>query len=362
MTISSLIKAGFFPLSVLLAVFLATTACDDDDDGSLRDEYIEIYADPDGEPIEAGYLDCRGGTAKFYVKSNINWTVEWQYDQTSYDSWLTIEDDTETQGEFRVVTLNVDCYSYAYYSRRYGMLNFLAEDSSLGYNVYLPVYQGSTMRAGTTFWWLYYGYYSPLYSTGETSITEWTSTQLSYGFTSTIIDGEEVAHCYGKYGYIRLGDDEGHGGDIICPYNTYFVYDDMLMVSFRAVAYVDPETGEKDDNVVTVEVLDGGVIYDYADKEKTYIDLEVGYYDIESENFPSDMWDESNYLVFVKATDANPMTTSTRIRIKAGSFGTPSSTNNRVYIDNFYVYRYTEDEQDYYTDNGGSGADVLLGS
>ena len=134
------------------------------------------------------------------------------------------------------------------------------------------------------------------------------------------------------------------------------------MVSFRAVAYTDYMTGARDDNKITVEVLGGGVIRDFAQSEKTTIDLEAGYYDISSEEFPEDMWEGHDFLVFVAGTKANPITANTRVRIICGSLTQNSAVNNRIYLDNFYIRRLQEVEEDYFAENNGSGKDIILGA
>ena len=73
------------------------------------------------------------------------------------------------------------------------------------------------------------------------------------------------------------------------------------------------------------------------------------------------MWDGSNFLVFVVGTEANPLTVNTTITIKSGSLDTPTSTPNRLYVDNFYVRRVIEGEEPYFEENGGSGLDKILG-
>ena len=202
----------------------------------------------------------------------------------------------------------------------------------------------------------------PRFTDGETPIDNWTTAQKNLGFTSTTIEGEEVAHCYGKNGYLKLGDDKGHGADLISPYTNTLRSDSLLMVSFRAVAFTDYMTGARDDNKITVEVLGGGVIRDFAQSEKTTIDLEAGYYDISSEEFPEDMWEGHDFLVFVAGTKANPITANTRVRIICGSLTQNSAVNNRIYLDNFYIRRLQKVEEDYFAENNGSGKDIILGA
>ena len=137
---------------------------------------------------------------------------------------------------------------------------------------------------------------------------------------------------------------------IIMSVNDFDKYDDELTER------------ERDDNKITVEVLGGGVIRDFAQSEKTTIDLEAGYYDISSEEFPEDMWEGHDFLVFVAGTKANPITANTRVRIICGSLTQNSAVNNRIYLDNFYIRRLQEVEEDYFAENNGSGKDIILGA
>ena len=135
------------------------------------------------------------------------------------------------------------------------------------------------------------------------------------------------------------------------------------MVTFRAAAYTDYYTGVRDDNRIRVEVLDGGVIADFAESGQTFIDLEAAYYDFSDEEFPETMWDGSDFIVFVAGTGLNPVTADTRIRISCGAQASQSGGNSRIFIDNFYIRALEEEEKDFYfSENGGSGNDIVLGS
>lgn len=347
-----------------LPVF-ALTSCNDDDRNLERDEYIHAYPAPDStEDVDVIYFSVLGGTEKVYVDANVDFVPYWQDAESS--SWAKIVDysATDPASGRRIITLEVEPRSTAscYYTRRTGMLILSPTDESLNYNKIISVHQGSTARVSNNFSFLRYGSTDPRLTTGEVSIDDWTAAQKDYGFTSTRISGESVTHCYGKNDYLKLGDDEGHGADLISPYTTTMLNDSLLMVSFRAVAYTDFYSGAKDNNEITVEVLDGGVIRDFAEEGRTSIELEVPNYDVTSEDFPSDMWKGSDFVVFICSTDLNPITINTRVSITAGSMSTPSSTNSRIFVDNFYI-RVTEPEgEDYYTENNGSGKDALLGS
>lgn len=332
---------------------------------SDRSESIAVYADPiEKKPVDAVYVGVQGGQAKIYAEANVDFVASWEDDADM--PWAAVLDDTAVDPltGCRIVTLDVQrrVETGCYYTRRTGMLILAATDGTLNYNRIVPVYQGSTARVSNDFSSMKYGKTDPRFTDDETPIDDWTTAQKDYGFSSTTIDGEEHAHCYGKNGYLKLGDDEGYGADLISPYTNTLRSDSLLMVSFRAVAFTDYMTGARDDNKITVEVLGGGVIRDFAQSEKTTIDLEAGYYDISSEEFPEDMWEGHDFLVFVAGTKANPITANTRVRIICGSLTQNSAVNNRIYLDNFYIRRLQKVEEDYFAENNGSGKDIILGA
>lgn len=367
---TSLMKsfAGFSRGLAVVALTAASLVCIsscEKHSNSDRSESIEVYTDPsDSEPFDVGYLGVRGGIMKCYVKSNVDFVASWEDDTTS--PWVKILDYTavDPASGYRVITMEVQRRhtTLSYYTRRTGMLILSPTNAGLNYNKIIPMHQGSVARISNNFDNFKYGKTDPRFTDGETPIENWTTAQKNYGFTSTVIDGETNAHCYGKNGYLKLGDDKGHGADLISPFTNTLRSDSLLMLSFRAVANTDFFTGEKDDNKIRVEVLNGGVIADFAEEGKTSIDLEAAYYDINSEEFPSDMWVGSDFLVFIASTEHNPITVNTQVRIVCGSLDKGSTTNNRIFLDNFYLRRLTADEEDYFTENNGSGKDMILGA
>ncbi len=351
---------------VALTVAAATSAVScEEHSNSERNESIVVYADlVEREPVDAVCVDAKGGIAQLYVKSNVDFTASWEDADTS--PWITVTDYSakDPATGYRVVTLKVKPRhtTTCYYTRRTGMLILSAVNGGLNYNKYVTVHQGATARVSWDFSSLKYGKTDPRFTDGETSIDNWTTAQKAYGFTSTVIPGETVAHCYGKNGYLKLGDDKGHGADLISPFTSDLRYDSLLMVAFRAVAYTDHVTGKKDANKITVSVLGGGVIADFAEEGKTSIELEAPHYDVQSDEFPDNMWKKTDFLVFVASTKTNPITVNTQVRITCGSLSAASTENSRIFIDNFYIRRITEIDQPYFEENGGSGKDNILGS
>lgn len=358
----SLSRGGVYLALFLMTAYLASC---EKPVNSVRDESIVAYTDPAAEePAEAAYVSVKGGIEKIYVDANIGFSAIWEDGES--EPWARVIDDSGTDPAtgYRVVTLEVDrrTETGCYYTRRTGMLILAASDPSLNYSCILPVHQGAVARVSNDFSFLRYGKTDPRFTDDEVSIDDWTTAQLNYGFTSSSADGEETP-CYGKNGYLKIGDDNGRGGDLISPYTNTLRGDSLLMVTFRAAAYTDYYTGVRDDNRIRVEVLDGGVIADFAESGQTFIDLEAAYYDFSDEEFPETMWDGSDFIVFVAGTGLNPVTADTRIRISCGAQASQSGGNSRIFIDNFYIRALEEEEKDFYfSENGGSGNDIVLGS
>ena len=347
-------------VALTLTAALFTVSCEQPEN-SVRSESIEVYVDLDErESVDAASVLVVGGLHQFYVKANVAFTASWEDGDSS--PWATIvgEPTVDPETGLKVITLDVKRRNKTpYYTRRTGTLILQANDEGLNYNKYVKVHQGSTARVSSDFAWSKYGSSDPRLDDGV-AIDNWTDALKQKGFRSTTIVGEPVAHLYGKNGFVQLGDAAGHGADMYSPFASDLRYDSLLMVSFRAVAHTDYKTGAKDGNKFTVEVVGGGVIADFAEEGVTKIELEAKNFDPASELFPNDMWDATEFMVFVVGTEDNPLTVNTTIRIVSGSLDTPTATPNRLYVDNFYIRRVTEGEEPYFEENGGSGVDRIM--
>lgn len=335
-------------------------SCDDSDANQDRKEYIDVYSEPDGEESATVFpVGVQGGTATFYIRSNVEFTAKWQDNLTS--PWIKIKNLEEIEPGLSKIELEVSkLSSIAYYTRRSGTLMLSAPE--LNYGKFITLNQGFTARVSCNFSWLKYGSADPRKDDG-TLIGAWSQSQKDYGYTSTVIPGQDDAWCYGKNGFIMLGNKEGYGADFISPYTGDLRSDSLLVVTFKAVAYTSLD-GVKDNNRLSFEVLDGGVIRDFAEEGGTRMEFEVPYYNMADENFPASMWDcGSEYMVFIASTPSNPISGDTRIRLTAGSLSsTPESVCNRIFIDNIYIRRFTPDDEDLFEANGGSGKDIILGT
>ncbi len=333
---------------------------------SDRSESIAVYADPiEKKPVDAVYVGVQGGQAKIYAEANVDFVASWEDDADM--PWAAVLDDTAVDPltGCRIVTLDVQrrVETGCYYTRRTGMLILAATDGTLNYNRIVPVHQGSTARVSNDFSSMKYGKTDPRFTDDETPIDDWTTAQKDYGFSSTTIDGEEHAHCYGKNGYLKLGDDEGHGADLISPLHQHAAQrlDAHGLVPRCGVYRLLHRSQGRQQN--QGRGTRRGVIADFADTGKTSIELEAAYYDPRSDEFPENMWEGSDLLVFVVGTQLNPITVNTRIRISCGSFTQTSPVNNPHLPRQFLHPPPRSGRRELlFTENNGSGKDIILGA
>lgn len=355
-------KTKFLFLAIPLLVL--SFSCTKEENGP-RSEYIEVYRSlpgsdsPSATPLKEFCVDVRENTTTLYVKTNTEVAPSWQ--DASVTPWAKVVSykASSVEGVYELELKVSRISSNVYYTRRSGTL--ILSNSNIDFAKFLTVHQGAVGRYSCDMAALDYGDGNPLSENGEI-YRNWSATvKKSCTFTSTSFGGSNEAYLYGLKGYVRLGDGLGHGADLITPYVSSLRADSLVMASFNAVAYVSSQ-GVKDDNKFKVEVLGGGVIADYADEGRTEIEFNAGYLEPSSSKFPSDMWKGASWLVFIKGTASNPITADTRIRIVAGDLQTESQTPTRLFVDNVYLRRLVPGvDEDYYSENKGSGPDTILG-
>lgn len=349
---------NFIRLSLLLAgASLLAGSCGKDEGNGVRDEYISVYLSKDAEePVTSLSVPCAGGEVDLYVKSDVDFSASWQDSKTS--PWAKI-DGVEQDGEWSVVHMTVKpISSTCYYTRRSGTLALNVPEKYLG--TFVTVNQGITARLSSDFSWLKFGTASPLETSGETQFQKWTGT--SQKWESTVYTEDGIQACWGKFGWFYIGDTKGTEADIMTPFVNGFQSDSLLMVSFRAVAYT-AEDGTEDLGRIKFEVLNGGVIMDYAEEGRTSMDIDLKHFSVDNpDTISKDMWnlEECAYNIFLISTKDNPFTGDTRVRLT-----TPDGNGkpNRVALDNIYIRRYVINEkvqdEDMYKANGGSGLDKI---
>ena len=361
--------------------------------GPERAEYIRVYDSADSElPIDSTWVSVKGGTLTYYIRSNVAFDAKWQNEGKV---WARIQQPKKLSDDLWSISLTADPISERVYSStsteglytyRYGVLMLTATSMQLG--KYFVVEQGYVNRVACDFSWLF-GSADPNAAYNDVVMDRWTVAQQSQGFTSTPIPGQEHAWVFSKEGYIRLGNDKGYGADLMTPHTAAFQEDSLLILSFRAVsqngANLPDFTGgtepivpmkalqatkagegseEVDDNHLRVEISGGGFIRDKIDEKGTSLDFALSTYNRESPGFPADMFKDGRYMVFLAGTQNNPINVNTTIRFVAGNLSeTAAQTNNRVFIDDIFIYRLDpkKSEDPFLLYGSRSGKDKLMG-
>ncbi|MBP5374215.1 MAG: hypothetical protein J6Y31_04785 [Bacteroidales bacterium] len=371
-----------------LIVPLATLSCKRNEPARERDEYIRVYASRDSEiALDSTWVSVRGETKTLYVRSNVPFTAKWQNEGPA---WGHIDAPKKVSDGLWSISLTADPISKRVYSAssaeglynyRYGVLMLVSPGLSLG--KYFVVEQGYVSRIACDFSWLYGGE-DPNAAYNDVQMVNWTAAQKNMGFTSHPLPGQENAYVYGKSGYLRLGNEKGFGADLVTPHTAFPLEDTLLVVSFKAVVQrgdnlpdfnggtepilpmkhtrkaVDDET---DLSTLTVEVSGGGYIREKVNEKGTSMTLNLSTYDRESPDFPSDMFSDGRYLIFVEGTKNNPISVNTSFRFVTDNMGgQPGSKCSRVFLDDIFVYAIDKrrSEDPYLLYGLRSGKDTLI--
>ncbi len=317
----------------LMLSFSAFTAvsCKKDKDYS-RDEYILVADALDTEKqTQARILLPLEGASEnepkvLYVWANVDYEISFETDDETED-WVKIVDRRHNAAlGVDEIVLSVAPMKESYMQRS-GTLSLRKSDIYL--NHFVRLVQGYPSRIGSDFDWLQYGSDNPLDGMEGKLISKWTQSEKDRGWTSTP-SNDGVAYCYGRDGFIQLGDAEGHGADLITPYNVNLRRDTVIMAAFNAVAY--KSITETDLAELKVEVTGGGQFLD-GTTSKT---VTVAHIDPSAQDVAADMWNDTYHGYTIIGTKDNPLTGDTHIRLSAGSLEKPTS-NTRIFIDNFNV-------------------------
>ena len=343
---------------LLIAIGIATVAlsCSKEQSVQTRENKLSFHAKADcsDEPMKDAAVGVLAGTRTLYLKSSFNNEIDLFWQDAATYPWAKIQEfePTGTKGVYRITLSYPDRYPGVWYARRVGTLSAVVPGED--YGVFLPVRQGATDRVVEDFSNWTYGSADPWSDVSDTPLDKWTTALKDRGFSSEPVGSDTLGRCYGRVGYIRLGDKDAHRGSVLTPRNDSFRYDTLLMVSFRAAAFKE-KVGAKDDNRFRVEVTGGGFIRDYAETEQAWIDLEAPYIVNKDDFFGSDSW----FLVFIADSDTNPMTESTRIKITSGSDASEGCA--RLFLDDISITRLVPDvDEDFYAENQGSGNDRIM--
>ena len=375
--VNNIIRLGF-----AMALVLSAVCCGRKNPNAERSDFIRVYENRDSDlPLDRTWVSVKGGTYTYYIRSTVDFSATWQSEDLS---WAKLGELRKLEDGLWSIDLTVEPLSKRSVSqvggnplgvctRRYGVIMLSRPELFLG--KYLVVDQGFENRIANDFSWLH-GSANPNDVYSDVLMSKWTASQKGQGFTSTVMDGSEDAWVYSKEGYVKLGNDEGAGADLITPRNSDFQYDTLLVVSFKAVA----QTGETlpdysggtepivpmdasrrhrteaagEGGAFRVEVNGGGYIRDLVETKGTSLSLNLSSYNRESASFPSDIFDGQSYLVFIEGTDTNPITVNTAVRFVA---------DKRTFIDDIFIYRLDQLlDEDFFSLNGGkSGRDLIMG-
>lgn len=343
-------------LLIAIGIAAVVLSCSKEQTGQTREDKLSFHAQADcsDEPMKEAAVSVLAGTRTLYLKSSFDKEIDMFWQDAATYPWAKIEEfePTGTKGVYRITLSYPDRYPGVWYARRVGTLSAVVPGEDFG--VFLPVRQGATDRVVEDFSAWTYGSADPWSDISDTPLDNWTTALKDRGFSSEPVGSDTLGRCYGRVGYIRLGDKEAHRGSVLTPRNDSFRFDTLLMVSFRAAAFKE-KVGSKDDNHFRVEVTGGGFIRDYAETEQTWIDLEAPYIQNKEDFFGSDSW----FLVFIADSDSNQMTATTRIKITSGT--DTSEGCSRLFLDDISITRLVPDvDEDFYTENEGSGKDKIM--
>ena len=343
-------------LLIAIGIAAVVLSCSKEQTGQTREDKLSFHAQADcsDEPMKEAAVSVLAGTRTLYLKSSFDKEIDLFWQDAATYPWAKIEEfePPGTKGVYRITLSYPDRYPGVWYARRVGTLSAVVPGEDFG--VFLPVRQGATDRVVEDFSAWTYGSADPWSDISDTPLDNWTTALKDRGFSSEPVGSDTLGRCYGRVGYIRLGDKEAHRGSVLTPRNDSFRFDTLLMVSFRAAAFKE-KVGSKDDNHFRVEVTGGGFIRDYAETEQTWIDLEAPYIQNKEDFFGSDSW----FLVFIADSDSNQMTATTRIKITSGT--DTSEGCSRLFLDDISITRLVPDvDEDFYTENEGSGKDKIM--
>lgn len=326
---------GFVSVLCAVSFLLIFGSCDDDKDYS-RKEFLIVSESIEKEATQGVYCKIEGGKDTLYVFSNVEYEFFFQTSDKD-EEWIKVlssdylSDLSATRLILEINPRGDDLL------KRTGVLSFSSEENYLGQ--FVAFNQGFAHRLHDDFTWLKYGTNSPFDTSKETLMKDWSDAQKEYGWQSDIIEGLDNALCYGKNGYLKLGD-EFNGANLISPYTNGVITDTVLLLTFNAVAFISEE-GIKDNNKLTVDILDGGL---FTDGTNT-CNIDLNYYDYADRNLASNMWNNTEYRMYIVNTKKSPFTGDTRVQFKTDE-DIAVAGRNRIFIDN--VTLFIIDRNSYY--------------
>lgn len=185
------------------------------------------------------FFDIAGSDQRLYIKSSLDVEIAYQQDPMT-DNWITLSDvgyDEKMKSNY--VDVHVEPMTKTL-AMRTGMLNITSPKDFFG--SFITLAQGLYSRYLCNFSLLQYGNVNPAIEGGERLLSEWAENQVEeYTLASTTIQGQAAAYCYGRNGYMALGNSEGYGADVTIPYVTDIRLDSVVVFALNALAFTDIE-------------------------------------------------------------------------------------------------------------------------
>lgn len=374
-------------------ILLAALSCGKKDPNAQRADNIDVFDSLDsletGTPLERTWVSMHGGSKTYYIRTTAEFQARWE---DNGGNWATVSAPSRIGNNLWKVDITAKPLSSrtllegeSIYQKRFGVLMLTASSAYLG--TYVKVEQGMEVRRYDDFSVLT-GSPEPNATHNDLLISRWNATQAGLGYTSTVLPAQEKAWVYSKDGYVKLGNDNGIGADLITPSVPQMQNDTLLVVTFSAVVQSGdvlpdfeggtepitpmsaavtkaavPATAESDTPSLTVRVTGGGYIRDFVETGGTGITFnDIPTYDRQSSLYPADIFQGARYIVFIEGTDASPLSVNTLIHFEAGNMdGEAGEKCSRVFIDDICIYRVdVPEDEDVFPLVGHSGKDEVL--
>lgn len=195
-----------------------------------------------------------------------------------------------------------------------------------GFPKYTKDYEGN-------FDWLKYGSAEPLETRGETPIDSWTADQKKMGLESTPAQEGGTAYCYGKNGYVKLGDDARTRSQPADPVRSGHPERHGRHGPFQRHRLCGGRRHERQRRTGPCGSREAGSSPTEPPRKPSVWDTSIP----RPRSFRRP-WKNSQQEFIIFSHPKNPFTSNTRMELMAGKYEMESG-NTRIFIDNLYVLR-----------------------
>ncbi|WP_160068691.1 hypothetical protein [Sphingobacterium bovisgrunnientis] len=307
----------------------ALYSCDKQEESRQLSSFVISESIHLEDKIDSIYpASIEGGKDTLYIHTTKDFKVS--SETNSLEKWVTIDKVEKLDNNISQVIIDIKPLLETF-EKRSNVLSFITEDLDGGF---VSMSQGYIRRFNDNFNWLRYGVLNPLDEGREVLLENWTSTQKSNGWTSTIGEKESSAHVYGRFEYVKMGS-VSYGADLISRNIGGIERDSILVLTFNALAY-SPLFADRDGNKLTLELQNGCTFLDNS----TIKTIELNYFDSQSALIEKNLWNNSFHSFYLKKPDNNTVISTIKIKFLTGS--DISTASNRVILDNFNIYSVLE--------------------